>query len=334
MININTNNKGAAFHFSVEDYIMQQASFCNNNPIMIIWQTDRCIMLGNYQVAEAEIDMKYARLSDIDIIRRSSGGGTIFTDNGTAFVTLISPRLSTNNWQQTVSEKEKFTAWLVAALNKMGISAISAGRNDIHLDGKKICGIAQYSRNKKVCTHASILYNTDLDVLDRILCVDDEKILSKAVTSVRSRVTNIVEHINASWTMSEFCDLLKMELSASQKTNEYTLTNGDLLEIDNIYKTKYGNPSWTSETSPEFSFHNGKRFDAGRIDVYLNVKKGVVVSCSIQGDFLGTVPIRDLEEIFEGVQFKYDNFLEALEGIFLNPYFGNISKEEFLSCIF
>ncbi|MCL2588614.1 MAG: lipoate--protein ligase family protein, partial [Oscillospiraceae bacterium] len=148
--------KDAAFHFSVETYLMEQ--FPSDEPIFMIWQADNTAMLGSYQVAQAEVDLSYAKELNIQIVRRQSGGGTIFTDMGTLLYTLILPQLAEQSPREIV--REAFAAPMIRALNKLGIPAELIGRNDILVDGKKVCGIAQHVRRGKVCTHGSLLYDT------------------------------------------------------------------------------------------------------------------------------------------------------------------------------
>lgn len=330
MIYIETTSKDAAFHFSVEEYIMRNYPW--NEPVMMIWQTDKCAMLGNYQIAEAEIDINFARQKEIQIVRRSSGGGTIYNDLGTFLFSLIMTWPEEQYGQQTA--QKELAASVVCALNKMKIPAMLEGRNDITVGGKKVSGRAQYARYGRICSHGSLLYDTDLDMLTRVLRVDEEKIRSKAIRSVRSRVTNIKEHMDKPCSTMDFGRQLKQELFSGRQIREYKLTEDDLKQINQIYHERYGNPVWTFEKAPNFTFHNSKRFTGGKVEVYLDIVKGTVVSCKVRGDFLGVAAITDLEALFENKAFQYEIFNNLFNEISLQSYLGNITKDEFLSCIF
>jgi len=327
---IQTNSKDAAYHFSVEEYITR--NFSSDEPVMMIWQTKKTVMLGNYQVAAAEVNMGFAEEAGIELVRRSSGGGAIFTDLGTLLYTMILPYTQGQCTRQIA--KETVAGAVVDALNKISIPAVHEGRNDILLDGKKISGLAQYIRRGRLCTHGSLLYDTNLDMLAQVLNVDEDKIRSKAIRSVRSRVTNIKPHMKQPLEVEDFRNLLKQKLFEGREIREYTLSEGELEAINCIYREKYANDCWTFESSPKFTLHNSKRFPAGKVEVYLDIVKGAVASCSIRGDFLGTVPIRGLEEQLEKQAFQYDVICDVLDGIMLEPYLGGITKSEFLSCIF
>ena len=330
MLYIEPKSTDAAFHFSCEEYIMRE--FNLSEPVMMIWQTGNCVMLGCNQIAQAEIDTTYAAKEGMQIVRRASGGGTIFTDMGTLLFTVILPFAEGADPLESV--REKVAAPIVKALNEMGVPAKIQGRNDILVDGKKVSGVAQYAIGSAICTHGSILYDADLDNLERVLNVDDDKIRSKALPSVRSRVTNIKEHMPEPLPTLKFWERLKAHLFNELQIRCYNLTDNDLVQINQIYRDKYANPSWTYGRAPKFSFHAGKRFPGGKVEVYLDIGKGVVTSCTIRGDFLGVAPICGLEKLLENRLFRQEDFEDALKDTALELYLGSITKDELLSCIF
>lgn len=330
MLDIEARGRDAAFHFSVEEYFTQHVQ--SDEPVMMVWRAEPCVMLGQYQVAAAEVNMGFAQKEGIQIVRRSSGGGAIFADLGTLLFTMIAPCRAEQSPQQIA--RETVATAVIEALNQMGITAKLEGRNDILVDGRKVTGLAQYARNGWLCTHGSLLYDADLEVLVRSLHVDQDKIQSKAISSVRSRVSNLKAHMKDSCSTQAFYEMFRQKLFEGPKKKIHTLSTREIEEIDRIYHAKYGNPVWVFEKSPKFSFHNGRRFTAGKVDIYLDVVKGTVSSASIRGDFLGTVLIRGLEEQLEGCAFQYQAMGETLDKIALEPYLGGITKEELLSCMF
>ena len=319
----------AAFHFSVEEYVMRR--FRNVMPVVMVWQTDRCAMLGNYQVADAEVNRGCAERESIRIVRRPSGGGTIFTDRGTFLYTVIDDLADPGERE---AARTKVVDIVVGILNDLGVPAGMEGRNDILLGGKKISGIAQHAVDGRICTHGSLLYDADLEMLTSALKVDAGKILSKAIPSIRSRVTNIREHMGWDLSSAEFGSLFRERLVERLRPQTYTLTAADLEGVREIYRGKFGNDAWIFERSPQFSFNNSVRFEGGKVEVYLNVVEGRVGSCSIRGDFLGTVPIRGLEELMEKKRFLRGAISDALGETDLSRYLGGVTKEQFLFCMF
>ena len=330
MIYIETESKDAAFHFSVEEYIVRHYPW--GEPVMMIWRTDKCAMIGGNQIVEAEIDVGFSRRHGIQIVRRLSGGGTIYTDPGALLYTVIQPQQAECDSQEIA--RVHVAGPVVAALNKMGVPAKIEGRNDILVDRKKVSGFAQYARCGRLCTHGSLLYDTDLEMLARVLRADEEKIHSKALRSIRSRVTNIIDYMELPCSLAEFLELFKKHLLSDTEVVSYVPTDHDLAEINDIYRKQYGDPDWTFKRSPKFSFSNSKRFPGGKVEVNADVVSGVVNSCSIHGDFLGVSPIEDLEALFENELFRYQAFADVLRKAPLRPYMGSITQEELLSCFF
>ena len=191
MILLDNPSRHASFYFAAEEYIMRSLKPCE--PALMLWSTVPTVMLGANQVAAAECDLAYAKDAGIEIVRRPSGGGAIFTDTGTLQLTVVLPYES--GYDVGAFTRDWLAAPLAAALNRYGIDATPEGRNDVTIDGKKISGMAQHVRNGYICSHSSILFDTDLEQLARALTADREKFETKAVASVRARVTNIAEHI-------------------------------------------------------------------------------------------------------------------------------------------
>ena len=320
MIFIEADSKEAAFYFACEEYFMQHI----NEPVLMIWQTNPCVMLGRYQIAAAEIDLNYAQKIGMQIVRRPSGGGTIFTDPGTLLYSFIRP-----DWKPETARKT-VAGLVVKSLQELGVNAEAKGRNDILIRGRKIAGLAQHRQYSKLCCHGSMLFDADLEMLTRVLQVDNEKIISKAIPSVRSRVCNINDHIQ----IEDFKKIFTNRLVVNCQAQKYTLSDNEIKKINVIRIEKYNNPTWTYGETPRFTFHNSKRFEGGKIEIFLDVKNNIIVSCKIYGDFLGIAPVQELESLLEGQIFTQQSINNAICTQTLQYSLGSITKEQFLLCIF
>lgn len=327
MIYIETNSKDAAYNFACEEFCMKK--FKDYPKVMLIWQADNWIMLGRYQVAESEINKKVVEKIGAKIVRRATGGGTIYTDLGNLLYTFIQP---VKNLEEV--DFSKVCKPVVDALNKIGINAELQGRNDILIDGKKISGNAQTIEGNVLCSHGSLLYNANLDRLQELLLVDDAKIKSKGISSIRSRVTNIIDYIPIPYSVCEFWDKLKEALFQEENVTFYKFTSEDIEEIEEIKNNKYSTWKWNYGKAPEFNYRNEIRFPKGKISVTLNIIGGIIEECKINGDFLGLIPIEPLEKAVVGTEYNYDCITKKLDKVDFNYYFRGISKDEFLKCIF
>jgi len=350
MLYLKSSKLDAAYHFATEEFLLRH--FDLTQPIVLLWQTVPTIMLGQYQIADAETNCDRTTATAIRIVRRPSGGGAIYTDGGTLLLSLLLPEKrcpsgSVVQFPQKAAQNE-FADLLTTALRRLDIPAMLQGRNDILLDGKKISGMAQHVYRGRSCTHGSLLFDADLESLSSLLRVDEGKFRSKAVKSIRSRVTNIKEYAQdcnlpiAHMDTAEFVHTLTQTLIKEGGAQRLRLSSDDEAAIQRIYQEKYGNPDWVRKKTPPFSQHTRRRFDAGLLDVYLDIAKGLVTACAIHGDFLGSAPISRLEQLLIGLPYNRQEFGQALTKLAtkgtrdeaLRPYLGGISAEEFLSCVF
>ncbi|MDR2295865.1 MAG: lipoate--protein ligase [Clostridiales Family XIII bacterium] len=332
MIYIEPQSNDAAFHFSVEEYLMERAK--SDEAILMLWQTAKTVMIGSNQVTQAEIDEIVVRENDIRVVRRRSGGGTIFTDPKTLLYTVILPWTGTTDTREII--RRRVAGPIVDALADMGVPAGLEGRNDILANGKKVSGLAQYIKGGRICSHGSLLYDADLDLLARVLRADPEKIRGKAIRSVRSRVANLKEFMAENPSFEDFKAALKERLFAANEIRAYTLTRQDTEAVHAIRDRTYGTREWTWDKAPPYSFQNAKRYPGGKLEVFLAVKRGLVHDCRIRGDFLGLLPIRELEKSIEGCGLNADALSRVLDPVEddLPRYLGGLTKQNLMDCIF
>ena len=237
VIFIENKSKDAAHHFSIEELFTRIIKL--SEPVLMLWQTDNTVMLGNNQIVEAEVDLDFAAKTNINIVRRSSGGGAIYTDNGTILYTVIQPLTENAKFI-----REETAENVIDVLKNIGVSAYREGRNDILLDGKKISGFAQYTSGKHICTHGSLLYDADIENLTSALIPNDDKLQPKGIASIRSRVTNIRPYVNENYSTADFFNILKEGLLANTQYRTYKLSNEELAKVEKIKNDKYGNSEW------------------------------------------------------------------------------------------
>ena len=246
--------------------------------------------------------------------------------------------------------REQVAGALVRALGNFGLSAVAEGRNDVTLNGAKISGISQYSRGGWLNTHGTLLYDTDLEMLARLLTPERKKFESKAVKSVRSRVMNIKPYImqnlkpetaagenagSAEWFMRALDGAIRDD---AEKRGSPFITyepgSTGIGEINKIRANKYLNPAETFGTSPRYTYRAARRFPSGNVEFYAEIKNGIVSDCAVKGDFIGASPVEKLERAIRGVRFGTAGFSAALDGVVVSDCLGGITKNDFLELIF
>src|SRR5699024_939204 len=138
---------------------------------------------------------------------------------------------------------EIFTRPVVAALHSLGVPAEFSGRNDITIEGKKFSGNAQYWSRNRLLHHGTILFNSELTVVQEALRVKQEKLVSKGVKSVRSRVTNIYPYLQQPLTIGQFEEVILNHMLEKGHEN-YELSQHDLERIEQLIQTRYSLWSW------------------------------------------------------------------------------------------
>ena len=265
------------FNLALDEYAMKHID-CDED-FFFLWQNEPSVIIGKNQNTAEEINQKFIDEKGIKVARRVSGGGAVYHDIGNLNFTFV-----INVDDPGKVNYKKFVQPVIDALASMGVKAEASGRNDILVDGLKISGNAQRMANGKLMHHGTLMFDVDVETLVEALNVDPDKITSKGVKSVRSRVTNIKEHLPEGTTLQQFWDALQFYLSNEGKDEEIILTDDDVAKIEYEAVNRFGTWDWIYGASPEFNLKNSKRFPGGRIEVLMHVTDGRIDSVRFIGD--------------------------------------------------
>ncbi|WP_286231222.1 lipoate--protein ligase [Neobacillus mesonae] len=325
------DNKGITdprINLAIEEYALKNLDI--NETYFLFYINEPSIIIGKNQNTIEEINTDYVEKNGIHVVRRLSGGGAVYHDLGNLNFSFI-----TKDDGESFHNFRKFTEPVIAALQKLGVNAELSGRNDIEVEGRKISGNAQFSTRGRMFTHGTLLLNSEMENVASALKVKKEKIESKGIKSVRSRVANISEFLSEKISIEEFRSfLLKNIFEGQEEIPEYVLTEEDWRNIHELSKERYQNWDWNYGKSPKFNYQHSHRFPAGTIDVRLDVNKGFIENCKIYGDFFGVGEVSEIEERLMGIRYEKGDIEKALSDITTTYYFGNISKEEFMNLIY
>lgn len=325
------DNKGITdptLNLAMEEYALK-----NLNPehtYFLFYINEPSIIIGKNQNTAEEINAAYVSDNNIHVVRRLSGGGAVYHDLGNLNFSFI-----TKDDGDSFHNFRKFTEPVIEALKDLGVNAELSGRNDILAEGRKISGNAQFSTKGRMFSHGTLLFNSNIDEVVNALNVKLDKIQSKGIKSVRSRVANIKEFLKDDLTIEEFKDLLLQSIFKEHGSIErYEWTEEDLRKIKELSESRYCSWDWNYGKSPKCNIQQSKRFAAGQVDIRLEVNKGVIEIAKIYGDFFGVGDVSELEQLLIGTKFEKQEIEMKLIEVNLSYYFGNVTKEEFLSLLF
>ncbi len=315
-------------NLALEEYALR--NFGENEDYLLFYINEPSIIIGRNQNTLEEINDEYVRENGIHVVRRASGGGTVYHDQGNLNFSFI-----TNYKKENLNNFKKFTKPVIHVLQKMGIDAEMSGRNDLLVGDRKISGNAQFSTGKRMFSHGTLLFDSDLDEVTRALDVKMNKIESKGHKSVRSRVANISEFIDEDIDVYEFRSRLLHGLFEERKNFErYRLTDEEWEKVHELKEEKYGNWDWNYGSSPKFNIKRSRRFSVGEIDLRLDVEDGHIENMKIYGDFFGTEPVKTIEKRLQGIRYEPNALEQVISEIDLEPYFGKVHEDDFLELIY
>ncbi|YCA44292.1 lipoate--protein ligase [Bacillus sp. JZ8] len=329
MLYIDNNNiTDPRINLAIEEYILKHLDI--EETYLLFYINEPSIIIGKNQNTIEEINTKYVEEQGLHVVRRLSGGGAVYHDLGNLNFSFI-----TKDDGESFHNFKKFTEPVIQALEKLGVDAELSGRNDIIAQGRKISGNAQFSTKGRMFSHGTLLLDSEIENVVSALKVKKDKIESKGIKSIRSRVANISEFLERKLTTEEFKQLiLNYIFDGEENIQRYELTEEDWKKINEISKERYQNWDWNYGKSPKFNLQHSNRFPIGQIDVRLEVKKGQVEQCKIFGDFFGVGNIEEIEEKLTGIRYERQEVAKALDDVDIKHYFGNVTKEEFIDLVY
>ncbi len=326
MIIYRNNNTDPYFNLAAEEYLLNTA----DEDVFMLWRDEASVIIGKNQNAYAELDVDYVENNNVKVVRRLTGGGAVFHDLGNVNFTFIT------SGESSVLNFEKFTKPVVDAIKALGCSNVFlSGRNDIMIDNQKISGNAQTSQNGKTLHHGTLLYSSDLSRLAKALRVDEEKIKSKGIKSVRNRVGNIKEILKTDLDVQSFMEYVEKYVSGQYGRQIRSFSLAQIQDIQRLADEKYSTWEWNFGRSKEYVADKKKRYDFGSVCVSLTAEKGLIKDIKITGDFFGVKDIFDVENSLLGCRLSKNDLVLALDDMSFsfNEYISGMTKNDFVELL-
>ncbi len=204
------------------------------------------VSIGYFQGIEQEVDLDVCREQGVDVIRRLTGGGTVFHEHGSEITYSLAVKDDYPGIPKKVLDSYALLcAGLVAGFRRLGLDAEFKPINDILVNGKKISGNAQTRRFGGILQHGTLLCDVNPHLMFSLLKVPSEKIRDKLIAGVEERVTSIRREMgtvdNAAVIQAMcagFAEVLDIRLSPG------TVSDEELALAERVKEERYANPTW------------------------------------------------------------------------------------------
>jgi lipoate---protein ligase len=228
-------------HAALEDYLVRHLDTTMSDYV-ILYTNAPCVVIGKNQSLYREVNIHHLRDPDAILVRRVSGGGTVYHDAGNLCFAFVS-----KHEDYKVNNYKYFNQVLVDILQAQGLDVYYSARNDLMLDGKKISGNAQFTNRKNILSHGTLLVNANMDKLRAALLVNDYEVLTRAVSSVRSPVLNLAQVAAHISTVEQLKAILVDKIPIKSVK---VLTDHEWAMIHSLARDKYAHIDWIYGRNP------------------------------------------------------------------------------------
>ena len=298
-----TEGRRAAFYLAAEEYI---AEHLPEGSYFFTWQLGRTVVMGRNQVAHQEVNLDYCRKEGIDVIRRRSGGGAIYADEGNIMTSLITEAYHVETLFREYAEA------IAHALRSLGAPAQVSGRNDIVLEPPqggsfKICGNAFYQKPDRCIAHGTMLYDTDPARMEGALKPNIDKLQTKGVKSVRSRVGTLKDYLPFG------VDTLRQQLRLLLCNRSITLTDDNVQQIEQLEQRYYAPEFLLGSTGRNDVERRGRIEGCGLVELHFRLHGSLVEAVELTGDFFD---LADAQQVFNACfarrPFTHESLVQAI----------------------
>ena len=274
MIYIRRPQTDPYFNVAAEEFLLKNRT----EDLLMLWQSAPSVVIGKHQNPVAEVNLDFVQQHNIPVIRRLSGGGTVYHDPGNINLTVITTVAQGEN----LVDFKKFTRPVMAFLKRFGLTASFEGKNNLTVNGKKFSGNAAHVFKNRVLHHGTLLYQADLHRLEKIIHPGNGHISDKSVKSVRATVENLSQQIKNPPPLSDFLQELKAFLKDYYAVSrEIELTNAEQQAIEKLAAEKYKSWQWNAGYSPKYTLRQKRQTEYGIFQVNLEVNEGLITAIEL-----------------------------------------------------
>ncbi len=233
-------------HVALDEVLPLEVVAGRRNPHFRIWDWDSpLVVIGSYQSLRNEIDAEGAAEHGIGVVRRITGGGAMFMEQGNCITySLVVPTSLVEglSFEQSYAYLDD---WVMGALAEIGVRARYVPLNDIASEQGKIGGAAQRRFAGGVLLHhVTMSYDIDADKMGEVLRIGKEKLSDKGTRSANKRVDPMRSQTGLA--REQIIDGFLKFFRARYDTVDSTYSEEELAAARELVETKFGTEEWTA----------------------------------------------------------------------------------------
>lgn len=264
----------------------------------LVYRNAPCVVIGKNQNPYREVNVGFCKSESLRVLRRISGGGTVYHDLGNINTAFFGKRMGIAD-----NLYERWTEPVIEFLKSLGLVAERDGRNGLELLGQKISGSAQALKQHRFLHHATLLYSSDLRALESSIDPIPGLVEGRGIASHRSPVTTISKHLDGADTVEAFqAKLVDFFLSTFGRSAVSGIPDEAEKHVQESVKEQFSSWEWNIARTPPFEF----RLPISGGNLVLKINKGIIRSCVTEAvaelapiDFEGLIGEPFVEETFK-----------------------------------
>jgi len=250
LLKLETQNASA--NMAIDEAILQARieNFVPNTVRFYKWNPS-AVSVGKFQNVEKEVQIDNCEKYGVDIVRRITGGGTVYHDADGELTYSVIVRKEDLQTEDVTAVYAKIYSGIAEALQNLGIKSDFNQGNiktcpNLTVNGKKISGSAQCHKKGVVLQHGTLLLDVDLEKMFTFLRVPWAKTCMQILNVAKNKITSIRKEAGKAFSVKNLEQALiegfQKALNIKFVNDELTLYERELAE--HLYREKYSTKEW------------------------------------------------------------------------------------------
>lgn len=290
MFLIDTNRQGqvvtdAVVNQSIDNYLVNDLKLPGHGLMMYVNRP--AVIVGINQNVTAEVDFHYLAKHDVQLVRRTSGGGAVYHDERNLIFEHI-----VNGDPQDGSKFGDYTVFaepVLKALRAMGVADLAISqKSNLVVKDRKFSGMTMFKNGEGYAAGGTIMYDLNVDAAHQALIpVSDRR--HRGVASNRVPITNLRQYLAPEYQNLDIQDFKTallchiFEVDHLDEIETYHLSDHDWSVIDQRLAEKYATDAWNFGANPGFREYQRLTLPTGQLHVNFTRRHGELRAITLFG---------------------------------------------------